>query len=199
MLPGRRPAPPLAPGPNPAAARSPAPGRAVVAAVLALAALAACESFRETTSRHFGGGSGPNLFGGGSCPDETPGQAAGADSAEAAFRCFRKAVEERSTDLMLRVTCQGRSPSSCKHNAETKRSAQEAMNDLAQMAWRDVVARWPEADNQTEVYAVDTYPREKRVSTVKLCRIVEKTRWAVCEIGEMPREAAERKGKSSKG
>ncbi len=139
------------------------------------------------------------MLGGGACPDATPGRAAGAESHGAAFGCFRKAVEGRSADLMLRVTCQGRSAASCKQDAQTKRAAEETMGDLARLSWQRVVAQWAEVDKQIEVYAVDTHPREKRVTTVTLCRIVDKTRWAVCELGEMSREAAERKGKGAGG
>ncbi|HEU4537817.1 MAG TPA: hypothetical protein VFS00_27040 [Polyangiaceae bacterium] len=142
--------------------------------------------------------SGP-LLGGGSCPDETPGRVAGAESPGEAFGCFRKAVEGRSADLMLRVTCQNRSPASCKQDAPTRQAAAEAMNELARLPWQNVVAQWVELDKQVEVYAVDTYPREKRVTKVTLCRIVDKTRWAVCEVGEMPREVAERKAKGAGG
>jgi hypothetical protein len=190
---GRRSALP-APGPLDAGA---APSRLGLAAcaLASLAGLGACEKFRETTGRHFGGGSGGISLGGGSCPDAVPGRAAGADSPGGAYGCFRKAVEGRSVDLLLRVTCQSRAPASCKQGAETKRGAEETMSDLARLSWSNVVTHWVEADNQVEVYAVDTHPREKRVSTVTLCRIVDKTRWAVCELGEMSREAAERKGK----
>lgn len=159
--------------------------------------LGGCDKFREMTDRHLGGG-GLSL-GGGSCPEAVEGRAAGAGSAGDAFGCFRKAVEGRSVDLLLRVTCQGRSAASCKQGADTKRAAEETMRDLSRMSWSSVVSRWVEAENHVEVYAIDTYPREKRVSTVTLCRIVDKTRWAVCEVGEMSREAAERKGKGSKG
>ncbi|HEU4411024.1 MAG TPA: hypothetical protein VFS43_37575 [Polyangiaceae bacterium] len=184
------------PGEGPrGAAAWPAKARLAAGALGALAALASCDKFREVTDRHLGGGGGGLSLGGGSCPDAVPGRAVGSESAGGAFGCFRKAVEGRSVDLMLRVTCQSRSPSSCKQGADTKRAAEETMGDLSRMPWRDVVGRWVEVDNQVEVYAVDTYPREKRVTTVTLCRIVDKTRWAVCEVGEMAREVAERKAK----
>ena len=199
---GRRFAPPLAflhggaRAPSPAARR---PGLGVLA-LAALAALGGCDKLKETTDRHFGktsGGGGSIL--GASCPDAVPGRTAGADSAGDAFGCFRKAVEERSADLMLRVTCQSRSASSCKQDAQTRRAAEEALNDLARLPWREVVAQWTEGGKDVAVYAVETHPREKRVTTVTLCRIVEKARWAVCELGEMSREAAERKAKSAGG
>jgi hypothetical protein len=197
---GRRTPPPPAPRGRGARAPSPAAARRGLAALAALAALGGCDKLKETTDRHFGSTSGgAPLVGGGPCPEAVPGRTAGAESASDAFGCFRKAVEERSAELMLRVTCQGRSAASCKQDAQTKRAAQEALNDLARHPWRDVVAQWAEAGSQTEVYAVETHPRERRVTTVTLCRIVEKTRWAVCELGEMSREAAERKAKSSGG
>jgi hypothetical protein len=100
---------------------------------------------------------------------------------------------------MLRVTCQNRSPASCKQDAQTRRAADEAMSDLARLPWQNVIAQWTELDKQVEAYAVDTHPREKRVTKVTLCRIVDKTRWAVCELGEMSRDAAERKAKGAGG
>ena len=58
-----------------------------------------------------------------------------------------------------------------------------------------------------KVYAIDNLDDSKNVSTVTLCRIAEipaddagagsgARGWAVCDVGEMPRDAAKKKSES---
>jgi hypothetical protein len=127
------------------------------------------------------------------CPDEEKGRAAGADSPDAALSCFRRAVSQESAALLLRVTCQGRLPASCKQTDATRAEAEKAMPDLKKTSWDKAMAKWEE--NRTVTYAFERGAGDKIVSTVVLCKIAEGGRWAVCEIGEMARDLAAKKGK----
>jgi hypothetical protein len=113
-----------------------------------------------------------------------------------ALACFRKATDEGSAALLLRVTCRNRSAASCKQTDATTREAERAMVDLKKMNWSGLLGKWnDDKDGKITVFAIDTGPGEKKVSTVTVCRIIEGDRWAICELGEMGREAAEQKMK----
>jgi hypothetical protein len=153
--------------------------------------LTGCDQVRATTDRAL-----VTMSMKSACPDPTEGRAAGAESADLAVACFRKATDEGSAALLLRVTCRNRSAASCKQTDATTREAERAMADLKKLTWPSPLGKWnDDKDGKIIVFAVDTAPGEKKVSTVTTCRIVEGDRWAVCEVGEMTRDAAEQKMK----
>lgn len=128
------------------------------------------------------------------CPDAVDGRAAGAATADAAVSCFEQAVRERKSELLLRVTCRGRGPTSCLQTTASTREADAAVRTLSKGTWNDALGRWKDGDD-AYVYAVDTHPQEARVSTVTVRKIVDGDRWAVTDVGELGRDAAERKMK----
>lgn len=128
------------------------------------------------------------------CPDPVEGRAVGAESPEGAVGCFQHAIAQGSPALLLRVTCKGRQPASCKQTDATTKEAERVLADLKKLKWDNVLGKWNEtADKKVVTFAVDTQPGEKLVSTVVTCRIAEGDRWAVCEIGEASRDAADKK------
>lgn len=194
--------------------RRPSPRRALAACALTLpACLLACETLSARTelamSRLHGkadpsAGPGaedapnvaPTRADGASCPDGVVGRAVGAETADGAVACFRHALAERSAATLLRVTCQGRTPASCKHGDATQREAERLAQELARMPWDRQVGAWQESAG-ARVFAFDTQPTHKTVSTVTVCRIADGERWAVCEIGAIPRGDAERRSSAA--
>ncbi|MCC6646625.1 MAG: hypothetical protein IT374_13770 [Polyangiaceae bacterium] len=163
--------------------------RGGVSAAALLLGLAACDRLQASTDRALARLSGRAD---GGCPDAVEGRAAGAESAEAALACFQRAVAERSATLLLRVTCRGRAPSSCKQTDATEKEAERLVADLATHPWDAQLGSWQDAQKAT-VFAIDTSPGQKTVSTLTVCKIVEGDRWAVCETGELSRAEAEKR------
>lgn len=184
-------------------------------ALLALVVPIGCDQFQATADRAVAtltgkpipsGSSAPTTTAGGddsrppppplpdkACPDEEKGRTAGAESPEGALSCFRKAISQESAAMLLRVTCQGRTPASCKQTDATRAEAEKAIPDLKKSSWSAALARWEE--NKTVVYAFERAPGDKIAATVVICKIAEGGRWAVCEIGEMARDLAVKKAK----
>lgn len=159
-----------------------------LALATAAISLASCEKFQATADRAM-----MSLQLKPQCPDAVPGRAAGADSPEGAAGCFRNAASTKSTELMLRVTCHSRAPGSCKLTDAIKAEAERTMGELGKMSWKSVLGRWE--DGKTTVFAIDTRPGEKLVTTIVTCKIAEGDRWAVCEIGEISRDEAAARSK----
>ena len=164
---------------DPRAVRTP-----FVYALLAIAPTLGCEKFQATADRAM-----VSLQLKSECPDAVPGRAVGGDTPEAAAGCFRHAASEGSTSLMVRVTCRGRTPASCKQTDASNAEAERAMSELGKLSWKNVLGRWEEGsgERKTVVFAVDTKPGEKLTTTVTTCKIAEGDRWAVCEVGELSR------------
>lgn len=131
------------------------------------------------------------------CPDAVEGRAAGAETPEAALSCFRRAIANESAATLLRVTCRGRNAQSCKQSDATLKEAERAMPDLKKTPWTTILGRWEEGtgDKRAVVFAIDTRPGDKLVSTVVTCKIAEGGRWAICELGDLARETAAQKSK----
>lgn len=127
-----------------------------------------------------------------SCPDAAAGRAVGAETPEAAVACFRLAISEKSTAMLLRVTCQGRTAASCKHTDATEKEADKLTQEMAKLPWDKQVGTWQESA-KASVFAIDTHPGQKSVSTITVCKIAEGEKWAVCETGTIGRADAERK------
>lgn len=152
-------------------------------------ALLACDRLHASTDRALARLSGKA---GGGCPEPVAGRAAGADSPDAAVACFQRAVTEKSAALLLRVTCRGRAPASCKQTDATEREAERLIADLAKQPWDALLGSWPDGD-KAAVFALDTSPGQKTVSTLRVCKIADGDRWAVCETGELSRAEAEKR------
>ena len=141
------------------------------------------------------------------CPDGVPGRAVGTPDADGALGCFQKAVGAEDPELLLRIVCHGRAPADCKHGPTAEKEAAAGIKQFSKHDWRDVLGSWSESDAVT-VYAIDNLEKTLNVSTVTTCRIAEPasagdagvgTRergWAVCDVDEMPREAARKKSDS---
>jgi hypothetical protein len=167
------------------------PGPLSLAVLAALVLLAnACDKLKATTDRAM-----LSLQLKGGCPDPVDGRAAGADSPEGALACFRQGIEQQSASLLLRVTCKSRSPVSCKQTDATVKEAEKTIPELKKLPWNNVLGKWNETEGKVTVFAVDTFPGEKRVTSVVTCKIVEGDRWAVCEVNETRRDTAEQKMK----
>ena len=158
--------------------------RQVLLALVLAAPSFGCDKFQATADRAM-----LSLQLKGQCPDAVPGRAVGAESPETAAGCFRHAASEASTSMMMRVTCRGRSPASCKQTDASNAEAEKAMGELSKLSWKTVLGRWEEGggERKSVVFAIDTKPGEKLTTTVTTCKIAEGDRWAVCEIGELSR------------
>ena len=150
--------------------------------------LVACEKFQATADRAM-----MSLQLKPQCPDAVPGRAVGSETPEGAAGCFRNAASSKSTEMMLRVTCHSRAPGSCKQTDAIKAEAERTMSELGKMSWKSVLGRWEEG--KATVFAIDTRPGEKIVTTIVTCKIAEGDRWAVCEIGEISRDEATSRAK----
>jgi len=128
-----------------------------------------------------------------SCPAPVSGRVAGGTSAEQVLECFQEGMHKRSTELLLRVTCQGKTSATCTISDKTTRDAERVFHDLFELSWSKVVSHW-KASDKADIYAIDTRPTEKRVHTISICHIANDDRWAICELSEMSREAAVKKG-----
>ena len=153
-------------------------------------ALVACDRLQASTDRAIARLSGKPA--GGGCPEAVPGRAVGAETPEGAVACFQQAVAEKSAPLMLRVTCHGRAPASCKQTEAIEKEAEKLMADLAKLPWDTQLGSWQDPQKAT-VFAIDTHPGQKTVSTLTVCKIAEGDRWAVCETGEVSRAEAEKR------
>ncbi len=163
---------------------------------LALAALClgalACDRLEASSERAIA-----RLSGKSSCPEAVADRAAGTERPEAALACFQQAVSERSASLLLRVTCRGRAAASCKQTDATEKEAERLMGDLAKQPWDTQLGSWSDGDKAV-VFAIDTSPGQKTVSTLTVCKIIDGERWAVCETGELSRAEAERRASKDK-
>lgn len=149
-----------------------------------------------------------------SCPEGVPGRAVGAPDADGALGCFQKAVGTEDGELLLRIVCHGRTPASCKHLPNARKEADEGVKQFAKESWTDLLGSWNEPGDKVTVYAIDNKPKTSNVSTVTVCRIAElppssaaaadagsspasaELGWAVCDVDEMPRDAARKKSGS---
>lgn len=161
---------------------------------LLLACLPACDRLQASTDRAIARLSGKS--GAAACPEPVAGRAAGTETPEAAVACFQHAIAEKSAPLMLRVTCHGRTAASCKQTEAIEKEAEKLMADLVKHPWDSQLGSWQDPQ-KASVFAIDTHPGQKTVSTVTVCKIVEGDRWAVCETGELSRAEAEKR--ASKG
>jgi hypothetical protein len=167
--------------------------RVTLAVTVVCSATASCDKFKATTDRAFKTLSLKHA--GDPCPPAVDGRASGTETPDAAVACFQKAVDQKKSDLLLRVTCHGKTTSTCKHSDATAKEADKAVADLSKLSWGRVVGKWNEGE-KTMVYAIDNMgDASKRMSSVSLCRIAEGDKWAICEVGEVPRETVKKKVK----
>lgn len=125
--------------------------------------------------------------------------ASGAATPEELIACFQEAVARRSEEALLALTCHGKTSANCKHSSADHAEAKEWLRDRTQLAWNKVLGRYVVRLDQELTYVIDTWPSSSRVSAVSVCKIAEKPkapgvpRWAVCDIDELARDAAERR------
>lgn len=172
-----------------------------------LAALVACAESKQVWNDFTANTKRAMRTLGKSCPPELPGRASGTAEPEGALGCFQKAVAENDPQLLLRVVCHSKSAASCKHEKSAEADARTALGQLGKHPWNDILGAWNDKPDAVKVYAIDNLEDSPNVSTVTLCRIAEIPRgdagagsaelgWAVCDVDQMPREAAKKKSDS---